>query len=297
MTVEEQIRQRGQSPATPYMELTKPGIAVFVMITAGVGYAMAALPSMSWKLLFHVMFGVYVSTSGALALNQFIERGADSLMNRTRTRPLPSGRLQPTRALFFGGALLLAGLGHLWYWTGIVPAGITLVSAVLYNGVYTPLKRINSVATLVGAIPGALPALIGWSAFDGTIDIRGLTLFGILFFWQLVHVLSLGWNLRTDYAKAGIQLIPPGDSSKPIAILMVLYSLALVPVSVAPTLLGMTGLVYAVGAGVLSGGLLLASAGFLLNPSRKRCSRVFFGSLLYHPVLLTLMVASAAFGA
>ncbi|MGI9625843.1 MAG: protoheme IX farnesyltransferase, partial [Longimicrobiales bacterium] len=208
MTLQKTIQDSSSGQAGAYLELTKPGITFFVTVTAAAGYILAALPEMDWARLFHVAFGTAVSTAGALALNQYLEREPDGLMLRTRGRPIPSGRIVPGRARLFGVLLVAAGVGHLWFWVGGVSALLTLFSAVLYDMVYTPMKRRSPLATPVGAIPGALPALIGWTAHAGSVDARGLTLFGILFLWQLIHVLALAWNLKDDYERAGFQLIP-----------------------------------------------------------------------------------------
>ena len=171
MTLEDRIRgQRGGLGA--YLELTKPGITFFVAVTSAAGYLMASLPAVGFTRLFHLTLGVVLGTAGALALNQYLERGPDSLMIRTRPRPVPSGRVPPNRAALFGWLLLAAGIGHLWFWLGWLPALITGVSAVLYDAVYTPLKLSSPIATPVGAIPGALPVLIGWTAHSTGIDAR-----------------------------------------------------------------------------------------------------------------------------
>lgn len=289
MTLEDRIRTGRPRGVRAYLELTKPGITLFVAVTALAGYLVAALPAAIPARLLHLALGIVLSTAGALALNQYLERGPDSLMIRTRPRPVPSGRIQPGRAALFGFLLLAAGVGHLWYHVGWLPALITAVSALLYDAVYTPLKLRSPLATPVGAVPGALPALIGWTA-HAAIDARGITLFGILFLWQLVHVLALGWNLRDDYERAGFQLIPPGSASL-ISWLMVGYAVGLLALSAVPTLLGMAGAVYLAGAVILGLGMVAVTVAFLLDPTRQRCRRVFVGSLLYHPVLLALMVA------
>lgn len=291
MTIEDRIRAGRPRGVRAYLELTKPGITLFVAVTALAGYLVAALPAAIPARILHLVLGVVLSTAGALALNQYLERGPDSLMIRTRPRPVPSGRIQPGRAAVFGFLLLLAGVGHLWYHIGWLPALITAVSALLYDGVYTPLKLRSPLATPVGAVPGALPALIGWTAHTN-VDASGMTLFGILFLWQLVHVLALGWNLRDDYERAGFQLIPTGSASL-ISRMMVGHALALLALSAAPTLLGMAGMFYLAGAAVLGLGMVAVTLGFLLDPTRQRCRRVFVGSLLYHPLLLALMVAGA----
>ncbi|MCY4398670.1 MAG: heme o synthase [Gemmatimonadetes bacterium] len=292
VTVEDRIRTGWSGRAGAYAELTKPGITVFVTVTAAVGYLMAALPAIVLSDLLHLVLGTALSTAGSLALNQYLEREPDAVMMRTRGRPVPSGRVPATHAMLFGAALLTLGVGHLWYWLGWLPAFVAASAAFLYDAVYTPLKLRSPLATPVGAVPGALPALIGWTAHAGSIDARGMTLFGILFLWQLIHVLALAWNLRNDYELAGFQLIPPG-SVRLISALMVGYSVMLLPLSVLPAVLGMTGTLYLAGASVLGAGMVTVTIGFLLKPTKQRCGRVFLGSLLYHPLLLALMVAGA----
>ena len=292
MSVEERIRAGRGGRAGAYLELTKPGITFFVAVTAVAGYLMAAIPAADLFALLHLVVGITLSTAGSLALNQYLEREPDSVMLRTRGRPVPSGRVPPGHARIFGWLLIVAGTGHLWFWLGWLPALVTATAALLYDAVYTPLKLRSPLATPVGAVPGALPALIGWTAHPGGIDARGMTLFGILFLWQLIHVLALGWNLRQDYARAGFQLIPPG-SDRLISGLMVGHAVVLLPLSILPSVLGMSGNVYLAGALVLGGGMLAVTVAFLLKPSKQRCSRVFLGSLLYHPLLLAAMVAGA----
>ena len=292
MSVEERIRIGWSGRAGAYLELTKPGITLFVAVTAAAGYVIAALPAVLLPTLFHLVAGITLSTAGSLALNQYLEREPDGVMMRTRGRPVPSGRIPPGHARLFGWLLVAAGIGHLWYWVGWVPALVTAAAAFLYDAVYTPLKLRSPLATPVGAVPGALPALVGWTAHAGIVDIRGMTLFGILFLWQHIHVLALGWNLRQDYERAGFQLIPPG-SDRMISRLMVGHALALLPLSMVPGVLGMSGNLYLGGAVALGAGMVVVTLAFRLKPTKQRCSRVFLGSLLYHPLLLGAMVAGA----
>lgn len=290
MSLEERVRRGGgRGGLFAYLELVKPGITLFVTATAAAGCVVAA-GEMQWTTVAHVALGTGLSTAGALALNQYLERRPDALMLRTQGRPLPSGRLSAGRARLFGAALVAGGVGHLAFWLGWLPALVAAAAAVLYNAVYTPLKLRSPVATPVGAVPGALPALIGWTAGAGGVDARGMAFFGILFFWQLIHVLALGWTLREDYARAGFQLIP-AVSPRMLAVFLVGYAAALALASAAPAFLGMTGGPYLAGALALGAAMLAACAAFLLKPTRRRCRRVFVGSLLYHPLLLALMVA------
>ncbi len=274
-----------------YYELTKPGIAGFVVITAGVSYYVAVGGQATFVPVIHTLLGVFLATAGALALNQYIERAVDGLMERTRSRPLPSGRLSPARALLFGLALLIGGVLHLGFLVGWLPALLTLASAIAYNGIYTPMKPRSYMATLLGAIPGAMPALIGWSAATGAVTLGALVLFAIAFLWQLPHVLALAWLLREDYERAGFFLSPPADpAGKVIGRQMILYSTALLPISILPTFLELTGGLYLSGALVLGTGLLALSVRAHLHMTRARARSVFLASLGYQPLLLGLML-------
>jgi len=273
----------------PLYELTKPGITGYVMITAGASAFVGSRGSIDLALAFHVILGTGISTAGALALNQYMERDVDALMTRTRGRPLPSGRLSPAQGLAAATTLLVGGTIYLALSSGFRPAAIAAASAIGYLTIYTPLKTRSYIATLAGAIPGALPTLIGWTAATHAFEPAGLALFGIAYLWQLPHVLGLAWMLRDDYAKVGFKLIPEGGG-RVIGLHMVLATAVLVPTSLTPTLLGYTGAWYATGAFILSAGFLLmaATAGWNMTDSAAR--GVFFSSLLYHPLLLSLMV-------
>lgn len=274
-----------------YVELTKPGIAGYVMITAGTSFYVASRGAPAFLPLIHTLVGTVAATAGSLALNQFIERRVDALMNRTRGRPLPSGRVDPTRALAFGGALLAAGLAWLYLAVGPLPAGVAAVSAGIYNLGYTPLKSRSYLATLVGAVPGALPVVIGWTAATGALRPGALALFAVLFLWQLPHVLAIGWLLRHDYARAGLLLVPPTDpTGTRIGWHMVVYSAALIPVSLSPVFLGLAGAIYFGGALLLGALYLAASAAAAREMTATSARRVFFGSLAYLPLLLVLLL-------
>lgn len=274
-----------------YYELTKPGIAGFVMITAGVSYYVGSRGSADLAPMLHTLLGTALGTAGALALNQYMERDVDSRMVRTRSRPIPSGRLVPREALAFGVVLLAGGVGHLAAFVGWLPSFLTALSAAAYLLVYTPLKSRSYMATLVGAVPGAFPALIGWTAATGSVDLGGVVLFGIAFLWQLPHVLALAWMLREDYARVGFFLSPPTDpDGKRIGRHMVYHSISLLLLSAFPTLLGLTGWIYLVGALTISALMLAGCAAAAAAMTEKRARRVFLGSLLYQPVLLALML-------
>lgn len=276
---------------TSYYELTKPGIAGFVTILAGVSFFVAARGRAELAPMLHTLLGTALATAGALALNQYAERDVDARMQRTRTRPLPSGRMAPREALGFGALLLALGVGYLGAAVGWLPAALTALSAAAYLLAYTPLKSRTYLATLVGAFPGAFPALIGWTAATGRIDLGGVVLFGIAFLWQLPHVLALAWLLRDDYARVGFFLTPPTDASGVrIGRHMVYHSVLLLGLSVFPSLLGLTGPIYLGGAVVLGLAMLVLVGTAAAHMDRRHARRVFLYSLLYQPLLMGLLL-------
>jgi len=276
---------RSTSRVRAYYELTKPGIAGYVTITAGVSAFVGAAGHLDLSTAIHTMLGIWTATAGALSLNQYVEREEDAVMHRTRGRPLPTKRLTPNEALGFGTALLLGGVTYMAIALGALPALLTAASALIYHAVYTPLKRRSYVATLAGAVPGALPMLIGWTAATGRVDADGLALFGIGYLWQLPHVLGLAWMLRDDYALVGFKLIPEGGA-RAVGSQMVAATALLVPVSWLPTLLGLTGTPYLVLATILGVGFAATAVTAARQLTRDTARRVFLASLLYHPLLL-----------
>lgn len=278
--------------AGAFYELTKPGITGYVMVTAGVSAVVGSGGEASWMVALHAALGTGLSTAGALALNQYVERDVDLVMTRTRHRPLPSGRLQPSQALAFGTVMLALGLAYLTIASGWLPAVLAAASGFAYLGVYTPLKRRSYAATLAGAVPGALPALIGWTAGTGAIDAGALALFAIAYLWQLPHVLGLAWMLKEDYARVGFKLIPEGGG-RLIGGHMIAATLILVPVSVTPTLLGITGSWYFAAALTASLGLCAVAIRTARDMSEGAARKLFLASLVYHPVLLGFMLFDA----
>lgn len=272
-----------------FYELTKPGIAGYVMVTVAASAYVGSRGALDLAVAVHTILGTGLATGGALSLNQYVERDFDAIMVRTRNRPIPSQRVTPMEALAFGAVLLMGGLVYLASFVGALPAALAAASAIVYHGVYTPLKLRSYTATLAGSVPGALPMLIGWTAATGTIDTGGLALFAIGYLWQLPHVLGLAWMLREDYARVGFKLIPEGGA-RSIGLQMVAATALLIPVSWSPTLLGLTGTVYLVGATVLGGVFLWNAANAARDLTEQAARRVFFTSLLYHPLLLSLMV-------
>jgi protoheme IX farnesyltransferase len=215
----------------------------------------------------------------------------DRLMARTRGRPIPSGRLRPRQGLWFALALFGAGVAYLWLMVGPIPAGLTGLAGLAYNFIYTPLKSRSYGATLTGAIPGAFPALVGWSAATGGLGLGAWVLFAIAYLWQMPHVLGLAWMLRSDYEAAGFKLTPSSDESgRVVGRHMILFAGMLLPISLAPTLIGLTGPAYLAGAALLGGWLLWLCIQAGRHMSRVAARRVFLGSLLYQPLLLAIML-------
>lgn len=278
------------SRASDYAELTKPRITSLVLVTAAVGYAVGAVGPFSFVRFFVFIAGTALLCGGASALNQFAERDADARMLRTQRRPLPAGRLRPEEAMAFGLALSAAGLAFLVF---VNPLTLALGAASLstYVLVYTPLKRVTSLATVVGAVPGALPPLMGWAAAQGSIGSAGLGLFAILFLWQLPHFLAIGWLYRDDYARGGFPMLavtdPDGTSTGRQS---VLYATALLPVTLASGLLASAGNGYLWGALILGAAFLGCAAAFAWRRTAAAARRLFFASVLYLPLVLGLMV-------
>lgn len=276
--------------ARALLQLTKPRITALVLVTAGAGYVAAG--GGAALALVHLLAGTALLAGGTNAWNQLLERGPDARMERTRGRPLPAGRIVPSVAGSYGTVLVGAGTVWLAAGTNVLTAGLGLGSALLYAGLYTPLKRRSSAALPVGAVPGALPILGGWTAAAGSISTGGLALFGVLFLWQLPHFLALGWKLRDQYAAAGFHVLavddPSGTRSGTVA---VLTALALLPVSLLPLLLGQASPAYALVALAAGGIYLKRSADFAVSRQDETAGGLFRASLAYLPVVLGALVA------
>lgn len=272
------------------VELVKPRITLMVAITAAAGFYLGEPGGLDLMGLLHAILGTSLVASGASCLNQVLERETDRLMHRTRERPLPAGRLDPGTALAFGSALALLGTAYLWIATNPLTAAIGLATLLLYVVVYTPLKRLSSLCTIIGAVPGALPPVMGWTAASGALSVEAWTLFAILFFWQMPHFLAIAWTYREDYRRGGQPMLPVidpagGSTSRQI----VLYCLALLPTSLLPSVLGLSGSIYFAGALVL--GLAFLGAGLYTAAARSPASALLLlrASVLYLPALLGLM--------
>jgi len=274
-----------------FAALAKPRLNMLVVASTLAGYAMGDGESLGALRIAGLLLGTGLVAGGASAFNQVMERDLDALMRRTRTRPLPGQRLQPLEGLLFGSAITLAGILLIVASSNVLAGAVALATLVTYVAIYTPLKKRTPLGTVIGAIPGALPPIIGWAAVTGELPLKAWTLFGIMFLWQLPHFLAIAWMYRDDYARAGFPMLPvlepDGRSTGRQA---VLYAAALLPLSLAPTLMHMTGVTYFAGALVLGLAFLVLTFRFARSRAMKDARRVFFGSIVYLPVLWVLMI-------
>ncbi|MBA4150191.1 MAG: protoheme IX farnesyltransferase [Verrucomicrobia bacterium] len=274
-----------------YCDLLKARLTFLVLLTTAVGFYLASRGSVDSLLMFHTLLGTALLASGASALNQLLERQHDAKMTRTETRPLPSGRLKPETVLIFGGVCAVAGMIYLALAVNTLTSLLGAVTLVSYVFVYTPLKRVTSLNTAIGAIPGALPPLMGWTAVRNEVTAEGWALFAILFFWQLPHFLAIAWIYREDYAKAGYVMLPLRDpEGLRTSRQAVSHTLGLLPISLVPFLLKMVGLTYFFGALVLGLIFLWYAIRFSREVTVSRARQLFFVSIIYLPLLLVLMV-------
>jgi protoheme IX farnesyltransferase len=273
-----------------FLALTKPRVILMVLVTTSVGFHLASVGAPDPLLFLHTVFGTALAAAGVMTLNQFLERDVDARMARTCSCPMPDGRIQPGEALIFGATLAAAGLSYLAIivnWPSTLVAAITAVS---YLFVYTPLKRWSPLCILVGAVPGALPPVIGWVAARGEFGFPAWVLFAILFLWQLPHTLSIALLYRADYDCAGLHVLPHGQSGRECAARQTVASCtALMAVGLLPSLLGMTGSLYLLGASLLGAGLLACGVGLALSESTTDIRRLMVATLVYLPALFALL--------
>lgn len=281
--------------ARALLELTKPRITQLVVLTAAAGFYVAAQGHVDPVLLAHALLGTALVAGGTNALNQVSERRLDALMARTRGRPLPSGRLTVRAGAAFGVAIAVGGVVYLGLAVNVVTAALATGTLVSYVFLYTPLKRRTPLNTLVGAVPGALPIVGGWTAAGGRLGVAALALFGIVFLWQLPHFLALAWMYREDYATAGFRMFGARDrDAGATGRRAASFAAMLVPVSLLPALLGIAGPAYAWGAAALGMGLLGVSVALAMMRTRLWARRLFNASVIYLPVLLALLVMGRA---
>lgn len=276
---------------TVFSELIKARLTFLVLLTTLVGFYAGFRGSIDYLLLFHTMLGTALLASGAAALNQWLEREHDAKMARTEDRPLPSGRMQPGTVLILGGVCGSVGLIYLALAVNLLTSLLGAATLASYLFIYTPLKRVTTLNTIVGAIPGALPPLMGWTAARGEVSRGGWALFAILFFWQLPHFLAIAWMYREQYAKAGFMMLPVVDpQGQRTGRQAVSHTLGLLPVSLSPFLFGLAGPVYLLGALALGLTFLWFAVRFSRHLTIPRARQLFFASILYLPLLLGLMV-------
>jgi len=276
--------------AADYLALAKPRVVAMVLVTTSVGFYLASHALTDGLRLLHTLIGTGLAAGGTMALNQWMERDLDARMARTRHRPLPEGRLHAGEALAFGLALLLGGVAWLAAAVNPLSAFITAAIGASYLLVYTPLKRVTPLCSVVGAIPGALPPVAGWAAAAGSLGAEPWILFAIVFLWQIPHTLAIGCIHREDYARAGIRVLPVIDGYGPrTATHALANSLALVPVALLPTLVGLAGVLYGAVALLLGLGMAWTALGLFRRRSPADARRLLVASLVYLPVLLAAM--------
>lgn len=290
----EVLKSRAESGAMARVgdmfELTKPRLTLLSVMTTLAGYYLGARGDVALMPLLHTLLGTFLVGAGCGAVNMFMEGKLDGMMKRTASRPIPSGRVTPFEALVLGLALALGGMVWLTLATNLLAGLLAAATFVSYVFLYTPLKQRSTLNTIVGAIPGALPPIIGWAAAEGNLSIGAVALFALLFFWQMPHFLALAWMCREDYARADYKMLPVLDPDGTATARQILvYTAALLPVSLIPTLVGMSGPIYFFGAVILGGTFLFLGVRFALRPERGRARWVFHFSLAYLPVLLLVM--------
>ena len=274
-----------------YIALTKPDVSLLVLMTTGAGFYMGARGPMPWLHMLHVIFGTMMIAAGTAALNHYIERESDRFMRRTASRPLPTGQLTPAEALRFGLGLTLAGAVDLYYSAGSIACLLGVFTSLSYLLAYTPLKKRTVWATFIGAIPGAIPPMIGWTAATGKLGTGAWLLFAILFLWQFPHFHAISWMYREDYARAGILMLPVVDKDGTRTFRqIVLYAASLVAVSLLPAIMGFAGMLYFFGALVTCTGLVQVCLWAASAKTNTRAKWLMHATVLHIPILLGLMM-------
>ncbi len=273
-----------------YLELTKPRLVLMVLMTTLVGYYMGSEPLPDYIVLFNTVLGTALAAGGTLALNQSLERDIDAAMDRTRHRPIPEGRVQPLECVLFGAILVASGLLLLLVAVNVLSALLTAIISVTYLFLYTPFKQKSSLCSLIGAVPGALPPVIGWTAAQGTLGLEAAILFGILYLWQIPHNLAIARLYRDDFLSAGIRFLPVLDEEgKSTGRQAVSHCLALLVVSLMPTLTGFAGGIYYFAAILLGAGFLVYAVRLAVLRSVNSARHLLFASLFYLPLLFVAM--------
>ncbi|HEY3738716.1 MAG TPA: heme o synthase [Bryobacteraceae bacterium] len=275
----------------PFWDLTKPRITWLILMSTAVGFVFGARLGWTWQTLLHCLVGTGLLASGTAALNQWYERDADGLMKRTQGRPIPAGLVSPRAAFWFGLALIVAGFLDLALGDNWLTAALGLFTVLSYLAAYTPMKQRSTHATTVGAIPGAMPPMIGFAAASGTLNAEAWILFAILFLWQFPHFYAIAWMYREDYARAGMRMLavvePDGEST---AKRIFWTSIALIPLSILPRVLGMAGDIYVAGVLIIGGVFVYTTYRVLRDLNRTGARNVLLASVVYLPVLYGLLV-------
>jgi heme o synthase len=274
-----------------FTELVKARLTLLVLLTTAVGYYLGAQGPINFAGLFHAVFGTALAAAGAAALNQWWERRLDALMHRTRTRPIPAGRMLPRDALILGCLLSIAGIVYLSVACNSLSAMLAAATIIIYIFAYTPLKRVSTFNTLIGAIPGGLPPVVGWAAATGRVDIGAWSLFAILFFWQMPHFFAIAWMYREDYARAGFEMISKDDNTGArSASQSVLFCILLLLISGIPQFLGLVSAIYLIIELLLNGLFIFVAMRFLRTQQAADARRLFLTSIAYLPLLLGALV-------
>ncbi|MFT7150569.1 MAG: protoheme IX farnesyltransferase [Nonlabens sp.] len=272
--------------AKAYVELTKLRLSLVVSFSSAFGYVLAMRGSVDWMQLTMLFIGGFLISGASCTINQVLEVEYDKVMKRTQGRPLPTNRLTNSEALWFAGIVAILGLYMLLIWTNWLTVGLAALSMILYSFVYTPLKRVGPVAVFVGALPGALPPLLGWTAATGDITHAAMIIFGIQFIWQFPHFWAIAWVADEDYKKAGFKLLPvKGEKDLKTAFQIMTYTLFLIPMGLLPMYFGLTGINSAVVATVCGVLFLASTIKLMKDQSRKSALRIMFGSFLYLPIV------------
>ncbi len=277
------------------IELVKARLTLLVLLTTAVGFYLGADSPINFAALLHTVFGTAAAAAGAAALNQWWEYKLDALMRRTRLRPVPAGRMRPRDALVLGTALSIFGVIYLAFVCNALSAALAAITIIIYIFAYTPLKRVSTFNTALGAVPGALPPMIGWAAARGTLNAGAWMLFAILFFWQLPHFFAIAWMYRDDYARAGFQMISSDDrTGERSASQSVFFCMLLFIVAGLPAFLGIATVFYLLAELVLGGVFIAVAMRFLKTRATSDARRLFITSIIYLPLLLGALVLSKA---
>lgn len=283
--------EASHSRLVDYYELTKPRMNFLVVVTTVVGFYMASVTVTNWLLLFNTIFGTALTAAAAAVLNQLIERRIDALMPRTRNRPLPAGRVSPTEAAIYGVSLGVIGVGYLALMVNPLTASLGAFTLLSYLFIYTPMKRISSVNTIIGAIPGAIPPMMGFTAVENAVSPAAWVLFAILFLWQMPHFLAIASIYRDDYAAGGFKMLPVVDPDLSMTCRMIIfYTLALIPITLLGTILKIAGVGYLIVATVMGLGFLWFGVRMWQSRNRSAARQLFFASIIYLPLLLAAMM-------